>query len=91
METLSVALGERSYDIIVGGDLISKAGQLIAPLIAHEPVIIVTDDNVAGYHLGSLQGSLKAAGIASTVITNHPATKGYQGRASFRAVIENFR
>lgn len=81
METLSVALGERSYDIIVGGDLISKAGQLIAPLIAHEPVIIVTDDNVAGYHLGSLQGSLKAAGIASTVITL-PAgenTKGYDG------------
>jgi 3-dehydroquinate synthase len=81
IETLSVALGERSYDIVVGPDLISNAAQLIAPLIDHEPAIIITDDNVAGYHLGSLNDSLKSAGITSTVITL-PAgeiTKGYDG------------
>jgi 3-dehydroquinate synthase len=81
IETLSVALGERSYDIIVGPDLISNAAQLIAPLIDHEPAIIITDDNVAGYHLGNLNDSLKSAGVASTVITL-PAgenTKGYDG------------
>jgi 3-dehydroquinate synthase len=81
VETFSVALGERSYDIAVGPNLISNAAQLIAPLIDREPVIIVTDDNVAGYHLDNLNDSLKSAGIASTVITL-PAgenTKGFDG------------
>ncbi|MGB0574991.1 MAG: 3-dehydroquinate synthase [Alphaproteobacteria bacterium] len=81
VESLSVGLGERSYDIVVGPDLISNAAKLVAPLLDHQPVIIVTDENVAGYHLDNLSHSLKSAGITSTVITL-PAgenTKGYEG------------
>ncbi|NKB19164.1 MAG: 3-dehydroquinate synthase [Alphaproteobacteria bacterium] len=80
-KTLSVALADRSYDIIVGHNLLRDAGQLIDPIITHEPVIVVTDDNVAGHHLGTLDLALQSAGIASTVITL-PAgenTKDYDG------------
>lgn len=81
IKTLSVALNERSYNISIGSNLISNTGKLIAPLIDKSPVIIVTDDNVAEYHLANLRQSLQSESIASAVITLPPGekTKGYEG------------
>ena len=67
-DTISVDLGARSYDIIVGTDLLSKAGRHIAPLVKIHPAIIVTDETVAPLHLATLRGSLSAAGIAAETI-----------------------
>lgn len=81
IETLTVSLSDRSYNIVCGPDLIGNAGNMIAPVINHEPVIIITDDNVSQFHLGNFSASLHSAGISSTVITL-PAgenTKGYDG------------
>ncbi len=57
--SVSVALGERSYDILVGPDLLADAARHLGPLIARPPVVVVTDRNVAGLHLPSpaCQGS----------------------------------
>lgn len=81
VETLSVLLGDRSYDIVSGPDVISNAGDLIAPVVNHEPLIVITDVNVSKHHLENFNASLQSAGISSTVITL-PAgenTKGYDG------------
>ncbi|HTV45012.1 MAG TPA: 3-dehydroquinate synthase [Stellaceae bacterium] len=63
-ERLRVALGERSYDIIVGRDLIAGAGREILPLLRRRHAVVVTDENVARHWLEPLCDSLAAAGIA---------------------------
>ena len=57
-DTISVNLGDRSYDIVVGTNLLSEAGNHIAPLINCSPVIVVTDETVGPLHLAILLRSL---------------------------------
>ncbi len=64
-QTLRVELGERSYDIVVGNGLIDRAGAYLAPLSGPRPLLVVTDETVAALHLGRLEASLDAAGLAS--------------------------
>lgn len=63
--TLQVALGDRSYDIMVGPGLLARAGASIRPLLASPRVFVVTDETVETLHLGTLKDSLDAAGIAN--------------------------
>ena len=67
--SVAVALGARSYDIHIGSDVLHKAGDFIAPLLARPKVAIVTDTHVAKAHLPTLQAALKAAAIEHTHIT----------------------
>ena len=67
-DTISVDLGDRAYDIVVGTGLLSDAGSHIAPLVKIQPVIIVTDEHVAALHLATVRASLSAAGIATETI-----------------------
>jgi 3-dehydroquinate synthase len=53
-ETVRVELGPRSYDIVVGDDVLATAGKIMAPVLRHPRVIVVTDDNVAPLHLHAL-------------------------------------
>lgn len=62
-QTVSVALGERSYDIHVGPDLLARAGDLVGEALARPFTVIITDENVAPLHLGTLTTSLDKAGI----------------------------
>jgi 3-dehydroquinate synthase len=62
-QSLSVALGARSYDILVGTTVLAEAGRLMRPLLKSDRVIVVTDTNVAGLHLARLQRALDDAGI----------------------------
>ena len=58
-----VALGARSYDVIVGAGLVARAGELLAPVLAGRRAAVVTDDNVAPLYLAPLRASLEAAGV----------------------------
>jgi 3-dehydroquinate synthase len=71
-ETVHVALGARSYDVLVGEGLLAAAGDHIAPVMQLDRTIIVTDANVAALHLETLQHSLTGAGIASDAIVLPP-------------------
>jgi 3-dehydroquinate synthetase len=61
--TVPVALGERSYDILIGEDLLDQAGALIAQATRLRRAIIVTDESVGPLYLPRLKASLAAAGI----------------------------
>ena len=61
--TLTVDLGERSYDILVGDSLLASAGKLIAPVLAEPRAVVITDENVEKHYLGPLEESLEEAGI----------------------------
>jgi 3-dehydroquinate synthase len=63
--TVNVSLGERSYDIVIGRDLLASAGARIAALRPRAAVAIVTDETVANLHLATLERSLAAAKIRS--------------------------
>ncbi len=76
---VTVALGARSYDIVIGGGLLARAGELIAQSPGKAKCAIVTDANVAGFHLGALLDGLGDACPRRGVITLKPgeATKSF--------------
>ena len=59
-----VALGDRSYNILIGRGLIGTAAAHIAPILAQPRITIVTDEVVAAAYLTPLTESLTGAGIA---------------------------
>ena len=65
---VTVDLGDRKYDILVGRGLIANAATHLKPLLRRQRVAIVTDEAVAKLHLPSLQKSLDAAGIRHSAI-----------------------
>ncbi len=76
---VKVALGERSYDILIGDGLIARAGEEIARLRPGTRVAIVTDENLASAHLPALQASLDASriGHAAVVLPAGEKTKSF--------------
>ena len=69
---VDVALGERSYDIVIGRGTLPSLGQRIAALRPGARVAIVTDTTVARHHLGAAQAALTRGGIGCTVVTIPP-------------------
>ncbi|MBP0483039.1 3-dehydroquinate synthase [Sagittula salina] len=72
IDTVSVPLPGRAYDVRIGEGLLARAGTEIAPLLSRPRVAIVSDETVAAKHLGALQAALKAEGIDSTAMTLPP-------------------
>jgi 3-dehydroquinate synthase len=67
-DIVSVNLDHRTYDIHIGENLLQEAGPHIAPFLKRPFTAIVTDANVAKFHLKTLEASLTAAGIRSVPI-----------------------
>ena len=63
-ETVRVELGSRSYDVLVGADLLREAGHLLAPLLPGRSTVVVTDTVVAQLYLDTTLGALREAGFA---------------------------
>jgi 3-dehydroquinate synthase len=58
-----VALGDRSYEIVIGRNLLVGAGARIAQLRPGAAAAVVTDETVATLHLPALERSLAASNI----------------------------
>ncbi|NWG24714.1 MAG: 3-dehydroquinate synthase [Pseudorhodoplanes sp.] len=67
-----VALGSRSYEIVIGRGLLAQLGARAAALRPKAKIAIVTDENVAGHHLQAAQASLAAAGLTASGIVVPP-------------------
>jgi 3-dehydroquinate synthase len=63
MQTLQVELGNRSYPIHIGQNLLSQA-ELILPYLKRKQVAIVTNTTVAPLYLEKLAVPLRAAGVS---------------------------
>jgi 3-dehydroquinate synthase len=85
--TIRVALGERSYDILIGDGLLQRAGALIAPLGAGRRAVIVTDATVAALHLPAVTRSLDSAGIRHDKIVL-PAGEGTKDFEHFTGLVD---
>ncbi len=64
MEKVTVN-ASRTYDILIGGGLLDKAGAFIADAIKPRRAAVITDDNVDGFYGERLMKSLNAAGISA--------------------------
>src|SRR5262245_46352105 len=60
---IDVSLKERSYQIIVGDDLLGQAGSRIAAAVPGARCVVVSDANVAALHFQPLAESLERAKI----------------------------
>ncbi|MBP7055973.1 MAG: 3-dehydroquinate synthase [Candidatus Omnitrophica bacterium] len=65
MKRIRLPLGERSYHIVIGNRLISRAGHLLKGLSVGTDAFIVSNPLVARLYSTSLKRSLKSSGISS--------------------------
>ena len=70
-----VALAERAYDIVIGRGVLATAETWIAPIAAGRRTLIVTDENVAKYHLETLSNALRRADIPTASLILPPGEK----------------
>jgi 3-dehydroquinate synthase len=78
--TVPVALGARSYDIVIGRGVLASLGARIAALRPGAKIFIVTDENVALQHLSAAKAALDRAAVAAHGIVVAPgeASKSYR-------------
>ncbi|WP_419739740.1 3-dehydroquinate synthase [Ruegeria sp.] len=86
-QTVHVELGERSYDVEIGPDLLAQSGARIAPLLHRPKVTVLTDENVAALHLEALRDGLAAAGIEMSSLAL-PAGEGTKSWPHFERAVE---
>ena len=79
--TLDVALGERSYGIVIGRGVLPSLGARVAALRPGARTAIVTDRTVAKHWLDKTEASLSAAGIGSSriIVEEGEGSKTYAG------------
>lgn len=76
MQKVRVALGEKSYEILIGAGLLDRAGEKIRTLLPQaEKAAVITDSHVGPLYGGRLGVSLEKAGFTVTRLT-FPAGEG---------------
>jgi 3-dehydroquinate synthase len=66
-ERVDIALGERSYPILIGTGLLEDA-QLLSTHISARSLLIVTNETIAPLYLAKLQGALQGRRIATLIL-----------------------
>ena len=77
--TVDVALGDRTYDIVIGRDVLASLGERVAALRPGVRTAIVTDRTVAKHWLEPAEASLAAAGVPTSriVVEEGEGSKSY--------------
>ena len=77
MKTLMVDLGERSYPIYIGEQILNRIAELFGKhgIGTGSPLLIVTDENVAKHHLASVKEPLERAGYRTATAVVPPGEK----------------
>jgi 3-dehydroquinate synthase len=79
-----VALGTRSYQIVIGRGQLATLGERIAKLRPSAKLAIVSDENVAQLHLDAALAAVKDTGLQTSTIVVPPgeSTKSFEHLAS---------
>lgn len=80
IRNVPVALGSRSYDILIGNGLLREANEKLRPFLNGRRPIIITDENVAATQLPKLCASLGPA-VETIIVRPGEATKSWDGVA----------
>ena len=74
-QIVPVALGERSYDIVLHPGLLATVGERLSALTKSQKIGVVTDRNVASRYLQGVLRSLRKAGYDPTPIILPPGER----------------
>ena len=83
-ERIDIALGERSYPILIGPRLLEDA-QLLSKHIAARNLLIVTNETIAPLYLAKLQGALQGRRVATLVL---PDGEQHKTLDSFARIVD---
>lgn len=84
---VNVRLSQVSYDVLIGTNLLNRAGHLMLPQMPRKRCVIVTDATVAAFHLAALQRSLTGSSIShDTIIV--PAGEASKCIDTWNSVVE---
>ncbi len=86
MTAVTVDLGPRSYDIVIGDDVLAHAGELIAPHLKARRLVVVTDENVNALHGKTLRAAL---GDYETHMIIRPAGENQKSFEGLQAVLDD--
>ncbi|HET6429583.1 MAG TPA: 3-dehydroquinate synthase [Phycisphaerae bacterium] len=87
VKTVPVNLGERSYDVSVGVDVLGEVGAAVESLAAAGRAVVITDSTVRGLYAGAVTDSLAAAGVTADVI-DFPAGEASKCLAVYGQVMD---
>lgn len=79
MTTVKVDLGDRSYDIVIGENLLSRAGAFLAPHLKAKRVAIVTDENIHALHGAALEAALSDYKTHMIIRPSGESQKSFEG------------
>ncbi|MBX2823339.1 MAG: 3-dehydroquinate synthase [Gammaproteobacteria bacterium] len=74
MQTVNIELGERSYPIYIGNNLLAQQ-DLVSQHIPGQQVMVVTNDTIAPHYLNQLTASLKQFNTQSVILPDGEAHK----------------
>jgi 3-dehydroquinate synthase len=80
-DAVTVGLGARSYQVLVGADLLAGADGHIAPFAKSRRLFLVSDTNVIRHHGAPLLSHLRSSGFAvqSTILDPGETAKSFSG------------
>lgn len=70
--TVTVDLGERSYDILIAEGLLARIGEYLSPLTRNKRVFVLSDQTVWGLHGAAMLVGLERSGLAAELIEVAP-------------------
>jgi 3-dehydroquinate synthase len=79
METIKVALGERSYDILIDQGLLDRSSELLAPFARDGRLLVASDEMVWRALGGRLQAGLGAIEIVPILLPSGEESKSWSG------------
>lgn len=77
MTDVPVTLGDRSYTISIGADVLAQAGERLRTLSPGRRIAVVTDQNVAALHLERLKGALAGFDMHPIILPPGESTKSF--------------
>jgi 3-dehydroquinate synthase len=79
METIKVALGERSYDIVIDQGLLDRSAEFLAPLARGGRLLLISDENVWTALGERLQAGLGDIEVAPILLPAGEESKSWTG------------
>jgi 3-dehydroquinate synthase len=67
MQSITVNLGEHSYDVVIEAGLLSRAAEVLSSYVRNGRLLVVTDSNVAEHVAPFVLAALAAGGIETAV------------------------
>ena len=87
-EKVRVGLEGRAYDIVIGPGLLARLGSLVKETVGDRPLILFTDETVAGLYRGKVEAALAAADLPVPPAVVIPAGEESKSLANYADAAE---